>query len=83
MDNKNKIPTGIENIDKILKDGIDKDMIYLSAPFKGKSSFPLKYIQENLPLKIAVTKYEKFGDTVFPVTYFDNGIVVVDYPNKF
>ena len=27
-----------------------------------------------------MTRYEKIGDTIFPVTYMDNGIVIVDYP---
>ena len=28
------------------------------------------------------TKYERFGDTILPVTYGPNGLVIVDYPNK-
>lgn len=27
------------------------------------------------------TKLEKIGDTIFPVTYGDNGLVLVDYPD--
>lgn len=29
-----------------------------------------------------MTRYEKIGDTVFPVTYLDNGIVCIDYPDR-
>lgn len=25
---------------------------------------------------------EKIGNIIFPVTYFNNGIVIVDYPNQ-
>ena len=28
------------------------------------------------------TKFEKFGDTVFPVTYGPNGLVIIDYPDE-
>ena len=28
------------------------------------------------------TKFEKFGDAVFPVTYGPNGLVVIDYTNE-
>ena len=28
------------------------------------------------------TVHEKIGDTVFPVTYFDDGMVIVDYPTR-
>lgn len=30
-----------------------------------------------------VTKYEKMGDLIYPVTYHENGMVTVDYPLKF
>jgi len=26
--------------------------------------------------------YEKIGDTIFPVTHFNNGIVIIDYPDQ-
>ena len=29
-----------------------------------------------------VTKYEKIGDTIFPVNYHSDGIITVDYPNS-
>lgn len=28
----------------------------------------------------AFSTFEQIGDTVYPVTYFPNGIVIVDYP---
>lgn len=28
------------------------------------------------------TRYEKFGNTIFPVTYTENGFILVDYPNE-
>jgi hypothetical protein len=30
-----------------------------------------------------VTKYEKIGDSVYPVNYHENGMVTLDYPLKF
>ena len=32
--------------------------------------------------KPATTKHELIGGTVFPVTYFDDGLVVIDYPDR-
>lgn len=29
-----------------------------------------------------VTKYEKIGDTIFPVNYHSDGIITVDYPDS-
>ena len=29
-----------------------------------------------------VTKYEKIGDTIFPVNYHSDGMITVDYPNS-
>lgn len=28
----------------------------------------------------SIVKYEKIGDNVFPVTYCENGIILMDYP---
>jgi hypothetical protein len=33
-------------------------------------------------IKRVTTKMEKIGDTMFPVNYFEDGIVTVDYPSK-
>lgn len=27
------------------------------------------------------TTYKKIGDTYYPVTYIDNGLVLIDYPD--
>jgi DNA polymerase elongation subunit (family B) len=32
--------------------------------------------------KMLKTNYERFGDTIFPVTYGPNGLVIIDYPNE-
>jgi len=42
----------------------------------------LDWLKENnfkVP-KPPLVKYEKFGDTVFPVTYHENGMITLDYP---
>lgn len=41
----------------------------------NKESFDTQFIKSR-------TVHEKIGDTVFPVTYFDDGMVIVDYPTK-
>lgn len=28
------------------------------------------------------TRFEKFGDTIFPVTYGPNGLIIIDYPSQ-
>lgn len=43
----------------------------------------LKYIEENdIGTQKSFTRYEKIGDTVYPVTYGPNGMVTVDYPEQ-
>jgi hypothetical protein len=37
---------------------------------------------ENEPPKCIKTEYEVIGGTTFPITYFEDGIIIVDYPEK-
>lgn len=67
--------------------GLEKGKHFiLASGGLGKSApiFPILDVQEYLKkhgIKDAsVTKYEKIGDTVYPVTYGPNGIVTIDYP---
>lgn len=34
-------------------------------------------------IKSGITKMEKIGDNWFPVSYYENGIVLIDYPSRF
>jgi hypothetical protein len=36
----------------------------------------------NEPPKTVKTEYEKIGGTTFPITYFENGVIIVDYPKN-
>ena len=46
----------------------------------------IKLLKENgfdtSGIKMSKTTHEKIGDTVFPVTYFPNGMIFVDYPTQ-
>jgi hypothetical protein len=46
----------------------------------------LRELMNNLFIKEmenhTVTKYEKIGDTIFPVNYHSDGIITVDYPDS-
>lgn len=43
-----------------------------------------KYLKDNnIDFKnLPITKYEKFGNTIFPVTYHSDGIITIDYPER-
>lgn len=112
-----KITTGLDKLDKCLKEGIKKgdlgvffgkpayksNLIKLSPTDKDKEyriEFSLNQSEEitkkgmeliremmgNLSIKEmenhTVTKYEKIGDTIFPVNYHSDGIITVDYPDS-
>ena len=34
-------------------------------------------------IKMVITKNEKIGNTWFPVTYYEDGTVLVDYPLRY
>jgi hypothetical protein len=36
-----------------------------------------------IDVETSITVEEKIVDTLYPVTYFNNGITVVDYPNNY
>jgi hypothetical protein len=38
--------------------------------------------ENGFTIKMAETKYENFGDSVFPVTYWPDGLVTIDYPDE-
>jgi len=40
-----------------------------------------KMVEESKP-SASFHTYEKIGNVIFPVTYFNNGVVVIDYPNQ-
>jgi hypothetical protein len=45
----------------------------------------INFMKDNLnnePPKCVKTEYEKIGEVTFPVTYFEDGVIIVDYPNK-
>lgn len=83
-----KIKIGLESIDKILGGGLSKGelSVILAPPSVGKSAYieeRMKEIAENWETrKTWTTKYELIGNTVFPVTYFSDGLVIIDYPEK-
>ena len=65
-----KITTGIKQLDYAFEGGIPFDKI---CEMVGRIDF------NNLPIQ----RFEKLGDTVYPVTYFpENGITIVDYPER-
>ncbi len=35
----------------------------------------------NMEIRRSFTRHEKIGNTIFPVTYCDNGMVLIDYPD--
>jgi len=40
-----------------------------------------KMVEESKP-STSFHTYEKIGDIIFPVTHFNNGIVIIDYPEQ-
>lgn len=51
--------------------------VKVSDTGKGESFAFLKLANLDKPLKMVETKYERIGDIVFPVTYFDIGVKYV------
>ena len=45
-------------------------------------SIHIKKVSEFIGDNSSVTKNEEIGGIIFPVTYFKDGMVIVDYPNK-
>lgn len=67
------------------KPHVGKTMFHHIIPTSNKYPIGLNLdiLKENgFDTKGIVRKYEKIGDTIFPVTHFPNGIVVVDYPDN-
>lgn len=64
------------NLEKNLESGMGEKAVCIIEGI-------LDYLKENNidTSKSVVTKHEKIGDTVFPVSYFPNSMVIVDYPN--
>lgn len=58
--------------------GVSDEIIQNGCSFIQETLKMLKDVNFNVPK--SVTKYEKFGDTVFPVTYYEDGMIVMDYP---
>lgn len=54
-------------LDILEKDGFDVSELKSNTDFNPRTS---------------VTKYEKLGDTIYPVTYHNDGMVTVDYPDN-
>ena len=48
----------------------------LETPRHTVEGFDMEFIKKSF------TREEKIGDTVFPVTYYSDGMVIVDYPTK-
>ena len=93
----NRIGTGLELLDNIMSGGYKKGelTLFTGSTNLGKSNFMeratriLAEMRENMDMqgivfgkRSSITKHEKLGDVIFPVTYFDNGLVIVDYPDK-
>jgi hypothetical protein len=58
---------------EVLKDnGVDTDELHQNTDSVG---FDMQFLKSR-------TVEEKIGNTVFPVTYFNDGMVIVDYPIK-
>ncbi len=58
---------------EVLKDnGVDTDELHQNTDSLG---FDMQFLKSR-------TVEEKIGNTVFPVTYFNDGMVIVDYPIK-
>jgi hypothetical protein len=94
----NKITTGLGDLDKLLEGGLKLgELSIIMAPrFESKTNLIRDYqqrlieqakkqgyviISHEMP-PMAKTTYEKIGDTIFPVTEFPNGMVIVDYPDR-
>ena len=56
-------------IDVLKKDGLE-------TPRHTVEGFDMEFIKKTY------TRQEVIGDTVFPVTYYPNGMIIVDYPTK-
>jgi hypothetical protein len=98
MSNSNKITTSFDGLDKLLEGGLKAGelSIIMAPPSNGSKTNLLRYYQERIEQAkkngyviinhemspMAETTYEKIGDTIFPVTKYPNGIVVVDYPDN-
>ena len=66
----------INNLDKITIQGAASiiDLFKL-----GEMKKHLESIEENKDFKVV---HEKIGNSVFPITYFSDGFIIVDYPTK-
>ena len=45
----------------------------------------MDFMKEKLndePPKCIKTEYKVIGDSTFPITYFEDGVIIVDYPNQ-
>ena len=47
-----------------------------------KGGFDVSEFKSDFKPRTSVTKYEKLGDTIYPVTYHNDGMVTVDYPDN-
>jgi hypothetical protein len=65
-----QLEMGLDQSEEITKKGIE-----LIREMMGKLS--IKEMENH-----TVTKYEKIGDTIFPVNYHSDGIITVDYPDS-
>lgn len=98
MTTPNKIITGLDKLDNLFEGGLKKGelSVIMAQPSNGNKTNLIRYYQQRLieqgkkdgyviinhEIPMAKTTYEKLGDTIFPVTKFPNGIVVVDYPDN-
>lgn len=73
-DGKYMIEMSLEQSEKVTKSGID-------CIFKILEKLKESGVDINNPS--ILTNYEKIGETVFPVNYHKNGMITVDYPDKF
>ena len=72
-------------LNSVLKPAGDSSLILYNSEINDKIREEDMKLIRNLVDKIGeplLTRHEKIGDTVLPVTYSSSGIVFVDYPIK-